>query len=65
MAKLTKRIVDEAEVRATEYFLWCDELPGFEVRIYPSGRRGYLVQYRASGRTRRATPLEAADRPWQ
>jgi hypothetical protein len=23
------------------------------VRIYPSGRRGYLVQYRADGRTRR------------
>jgi hypothetical protein len=53
MPKLTKRVVEAAEVRSTEYFIWCDELPGFGVRIYPSGRRGYLVQYRADGRTRR------------
>ena len=54
MPKLTKRVVDAAEVRESEYFLWCDELPGFGVRIYPSGKRGYLVQYRAGGRSRRA-----------
>jgi integrase len=54
MAKITKRTVDDAEVRAAEYFIWCDELPGFGIRIYPSGARGYLVQYRAAGRTRRA-----------
>ncbi|MBP0447840.1 tyrosine-type recombinase/integrase [Roseomonas sp. SSH11] len=54
MARLTKRVVEAAEVRASEYFIWCDELPGFGVRIYPSGRRGYLVQYRSSGRSRRA-----------
>lgn len=53
MAKLTKRVVEAAEIRAADYFLWCDELPGFGVRIYPSGKRGYLVQYRADGRTRR------------
>jgi integrase len=54
MPKLTKRVVESAGIKAAEYFLWCDELPGFGVRIYPSGRRGYLVQYRAEGRTRRA-----------
>jgi hypothetical protein len=54
VARLTKRAVEAAEVRASEYFIWCDELPGFGVRIYPSGRRGYLVQYRSSGRSRRA-----------
>jgi integrase len=52
--KLTKRVVEGAELRPEEYFLWCDELPGFGVRIYPSGRRSYLVQYRTDGRTRRA-----------
>lgn len=53
MPKLTKRVVEGAEVRDREYFIWCAELPGFGARIYPSGKRGYLIQYRATGRTRR------------
>jgi hypothetical protein len=44
VAKLTKRAVEGAEVRSADYFIWYDELPGFGVRIYPSGKRGYLVQ---------------------
>jgi integrase len=54
MARLTKKTVEAAEVRAVEYFLWCDDLPGFGCRVLPSGKRSYLVQYRAAGRTRRA-----------
>ena len=54
VAKLTKRVVEGAEVRSGDYFIWCDELPGFGVRIYPSGKRSYLIQYRADGRSRRA-----------
>jgi integrase len=52
--KLTKRVVEMAPVHPSDYFIWCDELPGFGVRIYPSGKRSYLVQYRAEGRSRRA-----------
>lgn len=55
MAKLTKRIVDAAGVREKDYFLWDDELPGFGLRIFTSGKRSYLIQYRAAGRTRRYT----------
>lgn len=55
MAKLTKRIVDAADVREKDYFLWDDELPGFGLRIFSSGKRSYLIQYRAAGRTRRYT----------
>jgi len=55
MAKITKRTVDTAELRGRDYFLWCDELPGFGVRVFASGRRSYLVQYRAGGRSRRVT----------
>ncbi len=55
MAKLTKRIVDAAESRSSDYFIWDGELPGFGLRVFKSGKRSYLVQYRAAGRTRRYT----------
>jgi integrase len=53
MAKLTKRIVDAAENRAGEYFLWDEDLPGFGLRVLPSGRKRYIIQYRAGRRSRR------------
>ena len=53
MPKLTKRIVDAADVRASEYFIWDDDIPGLGLRILPSGRKGYVVQYRAGRRSRR------------
>jgi integrase len=55
MAKLSKRSVDQAEAGKKDYFIWDDELPGFGLRIFKSGKRSYLVQYRAKGRTRRFT----------
>lgn len=55
MAKLSKRSVDQAEAGEKDYFIWDDELPGFGLRVFKSGKRSYLVQYRAKGRTRRFT----------
>jgi integrase len=51
MPKLTKRIVDAAEIRATEYFIWDDDIPGFGLRVLPSKRKSYIVQYRAGRRS--------------
>src|SRR5947208_3042947 len=53
MPKLTKRTVEALRVRATDYIAFHAELPGFGVRVMPSGKRFFLVQYRRHGRTRR------------
>lgn len=55
MPKLSKRIVDQAQPAQSDYFVWDDELPGFGLRVFASGKRSYVVQYRAGGRTRRYT----------
>lgn len=55
MTKLTKRVVDAVEIRDKDYFIWDDELPGFGLRVFASGKRSYLIQYRSAGRSRRYT----------
>ncbi len=34
---------------------WDAGLPGFGLRIYPSGRKGFVISYRADGRKRMMT----------
>jgi hypothetical protein len=55
LPKLTKRVVDAAEVREKDYVIWDDELPGFGLRLFTTGKRSYVIQYRAAGRSRRYT----------
>lgn len=56
MAKITKRLVDSLRPDPErDVWAWDDEIKGFGVRVKPSGHKGYLVQYRAQGRTRRFT----------
>jgi hypothetical protein len=53
--KLTKRFVESIQPHETnELLVWDSELKGFGVRVFPSGRRTYFVQYRNQfGGTRR------------
>jgi integrase len=53
--KLTKRFVDQVEPRAADVTHWDDELHGFGLRIWPSGRKVYVVMTRVKGRLRKVT----------
>jgi integrase len=55
MPKLSKKVVDAAAAKNKDYVIWDDDLPGFGVRVFASGKRSYVLQYRAAGRSRRYT----------
>lgn len=65
--KLTKQNVESIEAEGREVVLWDSDLPGFGIRVKPSGLKSYIIQYRdGEGRSRRATlgrhgPLAASE----
>jgi integrase len=68
--KLTKPVVDALVATGKEYAVWCAKLPGFGVRVRPTGAMSYVAIYKTGGRNtpfRRVTigsvnklPLEKA-----
>ncbi|MFT9089924.1 MAG: tyrosine-type recombinase/integrase [Gluconacetobacter sp.] len=63
MPKITKRAVTAADPAAKDYFVWDDNIPAFGVRVWPSGRKVYVIHYRAGGRMRRYT-IGQHGSPW-
>lgn len=66
MPKLTKRNIEALQTRDAEYFVSDSELPGFGIRIAPSGRKTFALRYRINGSQRRFKiglfgPLTAED----
>ncbi len=58
MLKLTKAAADSTPPSTKDIYLWDANLPGFGLKITPTGHRVYLIQYRMNGRkgrTRRVT----------
>ena len=55
--KLTKTMVEAIPPADQDVVVWDEALPGFGVRVKPSGVRSYVVQYRSreSGASRRLT----------
>ncbi len=56
MPKLTKSCVEGIKATDKDQCVWDSEIPGFGLRVKPSGSRSYLIQYRdAQGRSKRLT----------
>jgi integrase len=53
MSRLTKRSIEALAPRGIDYIAWDRDVPGFGVRVMPSGRKSFVLQYRVGRRSRR------------
>lgn len=53
--KLTKRVVDGAERRAGRYIIFDTEIRGFGLRVFPSGQKSWVFEYKVDGGGRKAS----------
>lgn len=53
--KLTKRVVDGAEIRPGRYVLFDSEIKGFGLRVFPSGQKSWIFEYKVDGGGRKAS----------
>lgn len=69
--KITKRTIESTQPGEKEKWVWCDTLPGFGIRVHPSGVKQYVVRYRTTANSQRKftigpvdqfTPDQARDR---
>ncbi len=52
-AKITKRVVDQTAPAERNIFVWDTEVPGFGLRVWPSGKQVFVFQYRNKHRQTR------------
>ena len=52
---LSKRVLDRLSVNGKDAIFWDHDLAGFGIRVYPTGKKVFVVQTRAFGRSKRVT----------
>jgi len=52
---LTERVVKAAEIGSRKYVVFDEDCAGFGLCVFESGRKGFVLIYRAAGRQRRMT----------
>lgn len=58
--KLTKTAIANTLPGETDLWLMCSELPGFGVRVKPSGHKSYVLRYNVKGKQRKMTLANCA-----
>ena len=58
---LTEKRVRDAKPEAKTRILWDSHVKGLGLRITPAGSKSYILNYRVTGRTRRATLARASE----
>jgi len=53
LPKLTKRQIEALEIKDKDYFVWDSELSGFGIRVFPTSRKQFVLQYRFGKTSRR------------
>lgn len=51
--KITKTVIENTQKAAADVWVWDSEVPGFGIRVQPSGRKTYVCRYRTQSRTQR------------
>lgn len=46
MPRITKKLIDSLKAAEKDYFVWDDDVAGFGVRVWASGRKVYILQFR-------------------
>ena len=47
--RITKQVVDSSLADGRDYFIWDSDVKGFGLKVSPSAKKTYIVEYRTSG----------------